>query len=179
MRALFSLALLGGVLGSQSHSAGPGEGCVDITTWHPVNFTVMEKDFCTYKCTKVCEKKSKKVCVSVPLTTCEARGFKQCTNTLEETRLRDDKTVAVDFTPHLCSPASQPGVIVETKLRPDCKNVTKEKCDSRCKTLIAILIAILINIFITTLTKSLRPTSSSLQTTVLTTFMSPGGLWTT
>ena len=67
------LALLCGVLGSQPHRAGPGEGCVDITTWHPVNFTVMEKDFCTYKCTKVCEEKSKKVCVSVPVWTWSSR----------------------------------------------------------------------------------------------------------
>ena len=112
------------------HGDGHDDGCVDITEWSPVKFDTSEKDFCTYKCNKICEKKSEEVCKYVPLTTCDAEGYKDCHHNPITKPIRDDITETIAFIPQDCVPGT-PGQIKETKLMPQCKNETKEKCDSR------------------------------------------------
>jgi len=103
---------------------------VDIVEFTPLNYRTVPRDFCTFKCKKVCEKKSEKLCQSVPVTSCDVEGYKDCQSVPIKEKLRDDFTVSTVFVPQECKDGV-PGIIKETKLMPQCKNETKKKCDSR------------------------------------------------
>jgi len=109
---------------------GLEDGCVDIVEYTPLNYHPVMRDFCTFRCKKVCEKKSKELCQSVPVTSCEVEGYKDCQSVPIEEKVRDDISVSTVFVPQECIDGT-PGIIKETKLIPQCKNETKKKCDSK------------------------------------------------
>ena len=77
-----------------------------------------------------CEERSEEVCISVPVTKCEAVPFADCQDIKELHKIRDDKIQVKELEVRSCRPGPTVN-ITEVKQMPVCEDVTKEMCDSR------------------------------------------------
>ena len=129
MKTFLLLPLLLQVYGNPAGD-GHDTGCIDISVWGPVLWSTENLEFCSYTCNKACETKSKSVCVAVPLTTCKLVDYTDCTNTPTSQTARKDSIKPDSFAVKECVDGPIK-FIVEIKEMPICRNVTKEKCDSK------------------------------------------------
>merc|ERR1712204_154738 len=102
---LLSLAAGGRVPRSADHHGdGHDDNCVDISRYGPVLYNESNTEVCSYKMKTECTKRSREVCVTIPITECEVVGYTHCENI---------------------------PTITEMKKMPVCQNITKQQCDSK------------------------------------------------
>ena len=106
------------------------ENCVDISRYGEVQYSPAHDEVCTSSIKTTCVPRSEKVCVNVPKTTFTFNSGADCTNVGSTHTVSGDRTEEKNFTPKKCLPNGYE-TISEVKKVPDCKNVTKEVCDSK------------------------------------------------
>jgi len=125
-----SLVLVSGFPGGDHHGDGHEDNCVDVSRYSEVQYNITNAPLCTYRTKQTCSKKVASACVSVPVTECEVTGYAECASTGFTGLYHDDKTTSHSFVPKVCS---QTGVqtLIEYHKSPVCKEVTKQKCDTK------------------------------------------------
>jgi hypothetical protein len=73
--------------------ANPSKQCLDIFCYSPLQWHDNQEEVCRFKKEKTCRKRSKEICIDVPVTTCELVGFTECTTNEDPQPLRDDKVI--------------------------------------------------------------------------------------
>ena len=128
---ILSLAAGGVQRNGDHHGDGHDEQCVDISRYLPLQYEESTPEICSYKVDTQCTKRSKEVCVSVPITECKINGYTDCKNVPTTKQVRDDKLQDEYFSEQLCSISREKKVITEVKQMPVCKTVSKQQCDSK------------------------------------------------
>jgi hypothetical protein len=113
------------------HGDGHDDNCVDISKYGPVQYNESTPEICSYKMKTACTKRSREVCITVPITECHVVGYTHCENTPSTITARDDSMESEQFTQQNCVISSEKKVISEVKKMPVCKNVTKQQCDTK------------------------------------------------
>ena len=112
---------------NQHHNA---DDCVDVSKYGPLEYNTTTAEICSYRVERECFPRSQRVCVTLPSTQCTMEAGYTCdTNKWEET-VRCDEVQTNTFTPKKCL---QNGVktLREVKKVPECRNVTRQVCDSK------------------------------------------------
>ena len=124
------LTLAGLTLGGQHHGDGHDDNCVDTSRYSELDYNITTQEVCTFKLEKSCNKREKKLCISVPRITCEVVAYPDCNNKKTLANQRFDTTEKQSFVTKECK---QTGVEVleEVKKMPVCTTVTKQQCDSK------------------------------------------------
>merc|ERR1712156_403156 len=96
--ALLLPALVAGFPGGDHHGDGHEDGCVDISRYSDILYNVTEASICSYVSRRTCVKRKRSACVSVPIKTCRAVAYPDCSNencrdvTFEDCKLKDVPT---------------------------------------------------------------------------------------
>ena len=128
--ALLLPALVAGFPGGDHHGDGHEDGCVDISRYSEILYNVTEASVCSFKTTRTCVKHKKSACVPVPVKSCRAVPYPDCSNEAFTVRMHDDKVVGKTFVGKQCK---EQGFHTLTEIRKEavCEQVTKEQCDSK------------------------------------------------
>ena len=105
------------------------ENCVDISRYQEIEYNVTKTELCTFSVVKECQPRSRRVCTTVEETLCEAGAFTEQDMRTAEHTVPADHTLELTYVQKVCSPKETQ--LVEQKMMPQCKNVTKEQCDSK------------------------------------------------
>ena len=128
MTPIYFLVFLVGAISCQDFSS-PGENCVDLSRYEDVEYNETSVDLCTFSLSRTCTKKTTQACINVIETSCEVETYIQCTNTPTVETMNDDRTLSLTYTEKVCTPGT--ATLTETKMMPQCENVTAEQCDSK------------------------------------------------
>jgi len=137
MAKLLFLTLLSLVAGGRiprsadHHGDGHDDNCVDISKYGPVLYNESNTEVCSYKMKTECTKRSREVCVTIPITECEVVGYTHCENIPTIKTVRDDNLASEAFTQQNCVVSDVKKTITEMKKMPVCKNITKQQCDTK------------------------------------------------
>merc|ERR1712147_283982 len=113
------------------HGDGHDGNCVDISKYGPVLYNESTTEICGYKMKTECTKRSREVCVTVPITDCQVVGYTHCENIPTTTTVRDDSLDSQEFIQQDCVVSDVKETITEVKQMPVCKNITKQQCDTK------------------------------------------------
>ena len=104
--------------------------CVDVSKYSQVEYNTTTEKICSYRVERACQPKSQRVCVTLPSTECTLEVGYTCDNKKWEETVRCDETQSHTFTPRKCVPDGSK-TLKEIKQVPECRNVTKQVCDSK------------------------------------------------
>jgi len=104
--------------------------CVDVSKYRNVEYNTTIEKICSYKVERECIPKSKRVCVALPSTECTMEAGYTCEIEKWDETVRCDETQRNTFTPKKCVPDGFK-TLREVKQVPECRNVTKQVCDSK------------------------------------------------
>ena len=127
------VSFVAGVLcggGGHHHDDGHEENCVDISRYGEVEYNVTTSSVCTYRKTKVCNKKTASACVAVPVTECEVTGYAACAKVPFTRTFPDTTTTLKSFLPKKCAQSGYQ-TLIEYHTKPVCHEVTKQQCDTK------------------------------------------------
>merc|ERR1712037_1031391 len=94
--------------------------CVDVSTYEEV------RTKCTATFPKIRESKSEEVCEIVTTLKCEIEGYTECKMEMVPVQYNGFKMEDKEFVPQTCE--VKPKMEMHKKLKPECKNVTKQNC---------------------------------------------------
>ena len=106
-----------------------GENCADISRYQEVEYNVTETELCTFSVVKECQTRAERVCTVLEETVCQVGGYAEQDMEVLEQSLPADHTLELEYVQKVCTP--KPTQLVEQKMMPQCKIVTKEQCDSK------------------------------------------------
>ena len=112
------------------HNDHPEDECVDVSKYSQVEYNTTTEKICSYRVERACQPKSQRVCVTLPSTECTLEAGYICDNKKWEETVRCDETQSNTFTPKKCVPSGF-RTLKEIKQVPECRNVTKQVCDSK------------------------------------------------
>ena len=115
---------------NNNHHDHPEDECVDVSYYSQVEYNTTTEKICSYRVERSCQPKSQKVCVNLPSTECTMEAGYTCDTQKREETVRCDETQTNTFTPKKCVPNGFK-TLIEIKQVPECKNVTKQVCDSK------------------------------------------------
>ena len=107
------------------------EDCFDLhTLYGAIQFNYTTVQICNYTMDRICYPRTKVLCLQVPETECGLEAGYTCDNHKQMDTLRQDTTTKKDFTVKQCvQDRFEP--LKKIQKTPECKNVTREKCDSK------------------------------------------------
>jgi len=100
--------------------------CVDVSTYEDVVWDKVDRTKCTATFPKIREAKTEKVCESVTTLNCEIKGYTECKMEMVAVQYKGFKMEDKEFVPQTC--IEDEVEEFHTKMRPECKNVTKQNC---------------------------------------------------
>ena len=103
---------------------------MDVSKYSQVEYNTTTEKICSYRVERACQPKSQRVCVTLPSTECTLEAGYICDNKKWEETVRCDETQSNTFTPKKCVPSGF-RTLKEIKQVPECRNVTKQVCDSK------------------------------------------------
>ena len=103
---------------------------MDVSKYSQVEYNTTTEKICSYRVERACQPKSQRVCVTLPSTECTLEAGYICDNKKWEETVRCDETQTNTFTPMKCAPNGFK-TLTEIKQVPECRNVTKQVCDSK------------------------------------------------
>ena len=112
------------------HGDGHDNQCVDISKYSEIKYNISVTDLCSYRTARVCNKKVNTACVAIPEQKCKVVGYAKCASDVFTKTVNDD---GVDRLPFHGKDCYQSGTkpLNENHKKPECKNVTREQCDSK------------------------------------------------
>ena len=116
--------------GGDHHGDGHDDHCVDISRYSDILYELTVKDLCTYRTSRVCNKKTSSACVPIPTQDCRVVGYADCSSDELRVTVHDDNVEPNFFTPKDCVEDGYQ-TLNEHHKKPVCKNVTREHCDSK------------------------------------------------
>merc|ERR1712193_180986 len=119
-----------GFPGGDHHGDGHEDGCVDISRYSDILYNVTEASICSYVSRRTCVKHKRSACVSVPIKTCRAVAYPDCSNEAFTVRMHNDKVVGKQFVGKQCKEQGF-HTLIENHKKAVCEQVTKEHCDSK------------------------------------------------
>merc|ERR1712242_532411 len=100
------------------------------TLYGAIQFNYTTVQICNYTMDRVCYPRTKVLCLQVPETECGLEAGYTCDNHKQMDTLRQDTTTKKDFTVKQCD-QDRFEPLKKIQKTPECKNVTREKCDSK------------------------------------------------
>merc|ERR1739847_36129 len=100
--------------------------CVDVSTYEMVVWDDLEREKCTATFPKIREPKSKQICETVTTLKCDIKGYTECKMEMVPVEYKGFKMTNEKFVAQTCNETIVPEA--HKKLRPECKNVTKQNC---------------------------------------------------
>lgn len=112
------------------HGDGHDDRCVDISRYSEIKYNISVTDLCTYRTARVCNKKVNTACVAIPEQKCKVVGYAKCASDPFTKTVHDDGVEKLPFHGKDCyQSGTKP--LNENHKKPECKNVTREQCDSK------------------------------------------------
>ena len=112
------------------HGDGHDDHCVDISKYSEILYNVSIVDLCTYRTSRVCTQKTSSACVAIPSQECSVIGYAKCISDSFAQVVHDDSVQQSSFVAKTCV-ESGTETLNEHHKTPECKNVTREHCDSK------------------------------------------------
>merc|ERR1712193_84285 len=116
-----------GFPGGDHHGDGHEDGCVDISRYSDILYNVTEASICSYVSRRTCVKHKRSACVSVPIKTCRAVAYPDCSNEAFTVRMHNDKVVGKQFVGKQCKEQGF-HTLIENHKKAVCEQVTKYVC---------------------------------------------------
>ncbi len=127
---LFLVPFAAAFPGGDHHGDGHDDHCVDISRYSEIQYNITVADLCAYRTSRVCTKKVNSACVAIPYQTCKVVGYANCLSDEFVKTFHDDAIEKQTFTGKDCFEDGFE-VLNENHKTPECKNVTREQCDSK------------------------------------------------